>query len=97
MEPRMNMIRRAVRWGSPSRIVAIFAIVAMFGTGFVAGYVLGRGQPAAITHPGLSTVQFRYDENTGWFEVWENGILRSEFTATELGIEHVADPQDWQP
>ncbi len=93
----MNTQRRAACGGSFRRIAMSLAIVAMVGIGFLVGYALGQHQPGTITTSGGNTIEFRYDEQTGWFEVWENGILRSEFTATELHIEHLADPHGWQP
>ncbi len=89
----MNTTRTDSPGGTRRRFVGVIVVIAMLGIGFVAG---NRSQGAANKTPGGITVELRYDENTGWFEVWENGVMRSEFTATELLIEHVPDPEGWR-
>jgi len=68
--------------------------VLLLATGVLAGYALASSRPSRETPRG--TVELRYDSETGWFEVWENGVLTAEWTATELGIETVPDPHGWQ-
>ncbi len=89
----MNTTRADSPGGTRRRIVGVIAVIAILGIGFVAG---NRPQGAMIEIPGGVRVEFRYDENTGWFEVWENGVMRAEFTATELLIEDVPDPEGWR-
>ena len=74
------------------RIVVIFVSGALLTAGFLMGSIVyGRGEPPPIITPG--GIELRYDQSTGWFEIWENGNLAAEFTATELHIESVADPR----
>lgn len=75
------------------RAVTVLAVFGLITGGFAAGYAFGHQGD----WPNNSSVQvvMRYNDATGWFEVREDGVLATEWTATELGIEGVPDPDGW--
>ena len=78
------------RWNVHMRIGLSLAMVVLLAASFLAGYALASGRSTDKTPYG--TIELRYDIETGWFELWENGVLAAEWTATELGIENVPNP-----
>jgi len=68
-------------------------MIVLLAVSFWAGYTLACGRSAARTPSGA--IELHYDLETGWFELWQNGVLAAEWTATELGIENVPDPEGW--
>ena len=79
-----------------SKAYVALAVCLLLGAGCIIAYGLGFRQGAVI-QAGEARVELRYDVETGWFEVWENGELRSEWAADELLLEEVPNPPGRRP
>ena len=75
------------------RAVCVLAVIGLIAAGFATGYAFGR--QSDWSNNSSVRVVMRYDGATDWFEVWEGDVLATEWTATELGIEGVPDPDGW--
>ena len=88
MKQSRSSCNACMRIGFPLGMIVLIAASSL------AVHALACGRSADKTPYG--TIEFRYDIETGWFELWENGVLTTEWTATELGIEGVPDPEGWE-
>ena len=87
MKPQENRLRPHVL------AIGRLLILGMAAACFAVGYGFGHKSCSIKTPAG--TIELRYNSETGWFELWEAGVLTAEPTATELGLENVPDPKGW--
>ncbi len=78
-------------------IVVCISTAILLLAGFQFGLTYAHNHPQPIITPGGDTVELRYNPHTHWFQLYENGILRAEYTATQLNLDYVPNPKGWKP